>query len=109
MPQPEQPPRETLSPKDSTAPRIALPPDFIPPTRPQYPEEAFIKKVEGTVLLEILINVDGRVAHAEDLRSIPLLDEAALATVQQWLFEPALKNGRPVATLARAPISFTIC
>jgi protein TonB len=84
------------------------PPRPIRQTRPQYPEEAFVKKVEGTVLLEILINVDGRVAHAKVLRSIPLLDEAALATVREWLFEPALKDGRPVATLARAPIRFTI-
>jgi protein TonB len=84
------------------------PPRPIRQTRPRYPQEAFIKKIQGTVVLEILINVDGRVSHARVLHSIPLLDEAAVATVQEWLFEPAMKNGRPVATLAQAPIRFTV-
>jgi protein TonB len=82
------------------------PPRLIWQTRPKYPHEAFVKKVQGTVLLEILINVDGRVVHARVLQSIPLLDQAALASVEEWLFEPAVRNGRPVATLARAPIRF---
>jgi protein TonB len=84
------------------------PPRLIHQTRPVYPEAAFIKKIEGIVLLEILIGIDGRVHEARVLQSVPLLDAAALATVKQWRFESARKHGRPVATLARAPIQFTI-
>jgi protein TonB len=77
-------------------------------TRPSYPQEAFIKKIEGTVEVEILIDATGRVARARIVRSVPLLDAAALQTVREWVFQPALKHGRPVASLATAPVTFRI-
>ncbi len=77
-------------------------------TRPQYPQEAFVKKIEGTVELEILIDSTGRVVRAHVRKSIPLLDAAAIRTVQEWVFSPAIKNGRPVATIATAPVTFRI-
>ena len=70
-------------------------------TRPVYPQEAFVKKVEGTVIVEIVIDAEGRVARARVVGSVPLLDQAALETVRQWRFAPAFKGGRPVATWAR--------
>jgi len=84
------------------------PPRLLKQTRPVYPQEAFIKKVEGVVTLEIVIGVDGKVGRARVLRSIPQLDAAAIQTVRQWLFSPAVKAGRPVATIAQAPVSFRI-
>ena len=84
------------------------PPRPIKITRPQYPQEAFARKVEGTVLVEILIDSQGRVVRARVLQSIPLLDAAALQTVYQWVFQPAVKHGRPVATIAQAPVAFRI-
>jgi protein TonB len=77
-------------------------------TRPQYPQEAFIKKIEGVVELSILIDATGRVVHARVVKSIPLLDQAAIQTVYQWQFQPAMKKGRPVATWANAPVTFRI-
>jgi protein TonB len=77
-------------------------------TRPQYPTEAFVKKIEGTVLVEILIDINGTVVRAKVRQSIPALDAAALQTVYQWKFSPAIKRGRPVATIALAPVSFRI-
>jgi periplasmic protein TonB len=84
------------------------PPRPIKMTRPQYPQEAFVKKIEGTVEVEILIDANGRVVSARVVRSIPLLDAAAVHTVYQWVFSPAMKNGRPVATRAMAPVTFRI-
>jgi TonB family protein len=84
------------------------PPRAITITRPQYPMEAFIKKVEGTVIVEILIDATGRVVRARIIQSVPLLDAMARETVYQWFFVPAVKNGRPVPTLAHAPITFRI-
>jgi periplasmic protein TonB len=84
------------------------PPRLIKNVKPQYPQDAFIKKIEGTVEIEILIDSTGRVVNARVVHSIPLLDAAALATVKQWLFAPAVKGGRPVATIARAPVAFRI-
>jgi protein TonB len=84
------------------------PPKAVKITRPQYPQEAFVKKIEGTVLVEILIDSYGRVVRARVMQSVPLLDAAAIQTVQQWLFQPAIKHGRPVATIAQAPVTFRI-
>jgi protein TonB len=84
------------------------PPRALRQPKPEYPPEAFVKKVEGVVTVEILIDATGRVARVRVVRSIPLLDAAAVAAVRQWAFEPALRKGRPVATLAVCPVSFRI-
>ena len=84
------------------------PPRPIKITRPLYPQEAFVKKVEGTVVVEILIDSQGRVVRARVIQSVPLLDAAALQTVYQWIFQPAIKHGRPVPTIAHAPVAFRI-
>jgi periplasmic protein TonB len=84
------------------------PPRLLKQTRPVYPQEAFIKKIEGIVTLEIQIGIDGKVGRARALRSIPQLDAAAIQCVRQWIFSPAIKGGRPVPTIANAPVSFRI-
>jgi protein TonB len=77
-------------------------------TRPLYPQEAFIKKVEGTVTVEIVIDAAGNVVSARVVKSVPLLDAAAIQTVYQWRFMPAMKQGRAVASIAHAPVTFRI-
>ncbi len=84
------------------------PPKPIKMPKPQYPQEAFIKKIEGTVLVEILIDSQGRVVRARVIQSVPLLDAAALQCVYQWVFQPAIKHGHPVTTIAHAPVNFRI-
>jgi len=84
------------------------PPTIRNQTRPVYPQQAFDDKVEGTVLVELLIGEDGEVAHRELRTSIPALDAAALACVEQWRFKPAMRGELPVATLAQAPVTFRI-
>jgi len=83
-------------------------PRLLRQVKPVYPQDAFIKKVEGTVVLEIYIDSTGRVVRARILQSIPSLDQAAIACVMQWVFAPAIKGGRPVLTLAQAPVTFRI-
>jgi len=83
-------------------------PRLLKKTRPVYPQDAFVKKIEGTVLVEILIDSTGRVARTRILHSIPSLDKAALETVYQWIFSPAIKRGRPVPTIAHVPVDFRI-
>ena len=91
-----------------TVPLHDQPPRPLSTPKPVYPHEAFAKKIEGIVTLEILIDERGRVAEARVLNSIPLLDQAALDAVRAWRFQPATRAGRPVAALARAPITFRI-
>jgi protein TonB len=83
-------------------------PQLIRQTKPLYPQEAFVKKIEGVVEVEFLIDGNGDVVSARVIRSVPLLDAAAIATVKQWKFRAAMKGGRPVATIARAPVTFRI-
>lgn len=77
-------------------------------TQPIYPQEAFVKRTEGTVVLEILIDSMGNVANVRITSSTPLFDKAATNCVLQWKFNPALKHGRAVAALAVATVTFRI-
>lgn len=88
------------------AARYDRPPRLLRQVKPEYPNPAFVRKIEGVVVIEILIDESGRVVRARVTRSIPLLDAAAVAAVREWVFAPALQGGRPVATLATAPVSF---
>jgi TonB family protein len=77
---------------------------------PVYPAVARRCGWEGTVLLELRVLADGRVAEVSvaDSSGHEALDEAAVRAVRQWRFEPALCLGRPVAATARLPIRFKL-
>ena len=75
---------------------------------PRYPPDAFVKKIEGTVTVAVLINAWGKVVQAELRTSVPGLDAAALAAVRKWTFEPAESDGKPVAELTVVPVVFRI-
>jgi protein TonB len=75
---------------------------------PLYPEQALAAKVQGVVLVEVSIDASGRVADARVLRSIPLLDQAALDAVRQWEFEPTHVNGAPVPIVATVTVNFSV-
>ena len=67
--------------------------------KPRYPESARRRGIEGTVLLQMRITAQGRVEDVQVVRSAgyPELDESAMEAVRRWRFEPARRNGAPVA------------
>ena len=73
---------------------------------PIYPEAARSARVSGVVILEASIDVQGRVSDVRVLRSIPLLDRAALDAVRQWEYAPALLNGAPVPVIMTVTMQF---
>jgi protein TonB len=75
---------------------------------PVYPAIAQQARVEGTVIIEATIGVDGRVKDARVLSSKPLLDQAAIDAVMQWRFTPTLLNGVPVPVLMTVTVTFTL-
>jgi protein TonB len=75
---------------------------------PVYPAIAQSARVQGVVIVEATIGSDGRVQEAKVLRSIPLLDAAALDAVKQWVYEPTLLNGVPVPVIMTVTINFTL-
>ena len=75
---------------------------------PVYPVIAQGARVEGVVILEAVIDAQGRVASATVLRSIPLLDQAAVDAVRQWRFTPARLNGEAVPVVMTVTVHFTL-
>ena len=68
-------------------------PQKVKHVAPVYPPIAQSARVQGVVILELIIDRDGRVGYARILRSIPLLDQAAIDAVSQWEFTPTMLNG----------------
>jgi len=64
--------------------------------------------VQGVVILEALLGPDGNVQDARILRSIPLLDQAAIDAVKQWEFTPTLLNGTPVPVIMTVTVQFSL-
>lgn len=89
-------------------------PRIVKQTKPRYPEKAFRQRQEGVVDVEFVIDANGHVGAMRVIgrkgkpRPSSLLQEAAMKTVREWEFKPAVKDGTAVATVARAPVSFRI-
>ncbi len=83
----------------------------IPQNRPlEYPDRARQRRIEGTVVVSVLIGVDGNVREVKILEADPpnVFDAAVLSSVPNWTFEPAKYQGDPVQTWARIPIPFRL-
>jgi protein TonB len=73
---------------------------------PQWPAAAQAAGVQGMVVVELAVAADGTVRDARVLRSVPLLDEAALAAARQWRFAPAGPEGRTDPVMFTAVFGF---
>jgi len=76
--------------------------------KPIYPEIAMASRVQGIVILEIMLDEQGSVASAKVLRSQPLLDQAAIDAVRQWKFTPTFLNGAPVSVIMTVTVNFSL-
>ena len=83
-------------------------PKKIVDMRPVYPDVARQARIEGTVILEAVLDRNGRVDQVRVVKSVPLLDPAALDAVRQWRYTPSVLNGQPVAVLMTVTIRFTL-
>jgi protein TonB len=84
------------------------PPKLIKQVDPTYPEIARQARVEGVVIIEATTDIYGRVQSIKVLRSIPLLDQAALDAVRQWVYEPMIINGRPRGVIFTVTVRFQL-
>jgi TonB family protein len=76
--------------------------------KPVYPVDAQAARAQGVVILEAIIGADGNIANARVLRSIPMLDAAALSAVSQWQFTPAELNGQRVPVIMTVTVNFSL-
>lgn len=81
--------------------RLAGPP-------PEYPVVARNGHVVGDVDIEVVIDATGNVEKARVVKSIPLLDDAALYAVKRWRYKPTVLNGVAVPVKTRVRVSFNL-
>jgi TonB family protein len=82
------------------------PPAKIKDARPVYPAIARSARVGGAVVIEATIGPDGKVINTKVVRSIPLLDQAAIDAVRQWEYAPTRRNGVPIPIIITVRIDF---
>lgn len=102
---PPSPPAATAAIRLSSGIRA---PQRVVNVAPVYPLFARNAHVEGVVILEATIDERGNVTRAQVLRSIPLLDEAALTAVRQWKFTPTQLNGVAVPIVMTVTVNFKL-
>jgi TonB family protein len=111
-PPPPPPPKITWqSPDAAVAMHLGVQvkaPTKIRDVKPVYPADAQAARVQGVVILEALIDRQGNVEEVHVLRSIPLLDDAAVGAVGQWKFTPVLLNGEAVPAIMTTTVNFTM-
>jgi protein TonB len=75
---------------------------------PPYPPEAQAAGAQGVVIMEATVGADGKVTDVRVLRSIPLLDQAAMDAVRQWEYTPTVVNGVAVPVIMTVTVNFTL-
>ena len=82
-------------------------PERVKYVAPVYPEIAMAARVSGIVIIEATVGKDGSVTEAHVIRSIALLDQAALDAVKQWKYTPTTLNGAQVPVIMTVTVNFT--
>lgn len=82
-------------------------PVILHKVEPEYSEEARKAKWQGTVQLAVIVDETGHPRDIKVSQSLGLgLDQKAIEAVQQWLFRPGMKDGKPVAVIATIQVTF---
>jgi protein TonB len=75
---------------------------------PVYPELAQAARLAAVVIAEALVDTHGRVVDVKVLRGAPLFDDAAIAAVKQWRYQPLLLNGVPTEFILTVTVKFNL-
>jgi TonB family protein len=95
----------------ATPPEATPPPDsklleIIKKVKPEYPPAAAPEKLQGQVIVRIVVDQDGDVESTEVISGNPVLANAAVDAVKQWKFKPFIRNGQPVKAAIKLPFDF---
>jgi protein TonB len=90
--------------------QVANPPLLISRVMPDYPRQARLRGVEGLVLLEAILDLEGSIEdNIKVLQSIPSLDQAAVEALRRWRFRPARdRENQPVRVILEVPVRFVL-
>jgi len=84
-------------------------PEIINRINPQYTEVARKARLQGTVIVEAIIDETGHVTNVKVLKGLPMgLDKAAVEAVQRWTFKPAMFQGKPVKVYYTLTVNFQV-
>jgi TonB family protein len=85
------------------------PPELIQKVEPSYTEEAKDAKIQGRVVVRVIVGTDGKIREPRIVTSLdPGLDANAIEALEQWLFKPATREGEPVAVRAQVEMNFRL-
>ena len=76
--------------------------------RPTYPDEAKAQGIQGAVIMEAIMGVNGRIIDTKIIAGHPLLASAATDAIRQWCYRPTLLDGSPVETLSTITVNFIL-
>ena len=98
---------------DKSEPQSVHAPGVTPPKpvdrkEPAYPPEAKEKGIQGEVVVKAQVSETGVVTSAEVISGPELLRQAALDAIRQWRFEPAVKDGKPIAVNTDITVNFAL-
>jgi TonB family protein len=84
-------------------------PEKIVSPQPQYTEIARKARIQGVVIVQAIIDKEGRVTNVKVLKGLPMgLEAAAVDAIKQWRFKPATLNGRPVTVYYNLTVNFKL-
>jgi protein TonB len=89
----------------------ATPPRVTKEVKPEYTAEAKQAGIQGSVVVEAVVQTDGKVGDVTVTRSLDTehgLDQQAVKAVKQWEFEPGKKNGKAVSVAVQIELTFTL-
>jgi TonB family protein len=80
----------------------------MPP--PSYPKAAAEQRIVGKVVVRVDVDTEGRATNVRVLQASPagVFDDATVAAAKQWTFEPAIRNGRTVASALKIPVTYAM-
>jgi len=84
------------------------PPKKVKDVKPIYPDLARNTHTQGVVILEITIGTDGKVKSVKVLKSLPLLEAAAINAVKKWEYKPTLVDGKPTPVMMAVAVNFRL-
>lgn len=89
---------------------VDTPPRVLSAVPPQYPFLAKAENIEGTLTVQFIVTEEGAVRDVKVTESEPegVFDEAAVAAIEQYIFEPATKDGEAVDCIVHAPMAFQL-
>ncbi|MGC2110091.1 MAG: energy transducer TonB [Candidatus Korobacteraceae bacterium] len=104
----QPPPNDSLSGVYRVGNGVTPPQPFYEPD-PEYSDQARKARLQGTVVLWLIVDADGLPQHIRVQRSVGMgLDEEAIKAVKQWRFKPSMKNGEPVPVMINVEVNFRL-